>query len=403
MSFKKIAQYSSDLPLNIHLWIPNMFEFKGGIQTYSAFLVQALQILYPTAIFHVFLLHDSSHKGCHDFPYNTSQSRFHFAGIYPSYLRTIFYILQILSFGMWQRPQLIITSHLNFTPPARLLQRLTGISYWTVAHGVEAWGIEQDIIKIALSKADRVLAVSHFTRDRMLQADYCLPDQIVVLPNTFDGDRFHIAPKSSKLQHRYGIPSDHCIILTVSRLVQSEQYKGYDRVLRALPQIRAAIPTVHYLLVGHGDDRPRIEHLIEELNLCNNVTLAGFIPDTELCDHYNLCDVFAMPSKREGFGIVYLEAMACGKPCVGGNKDGAVDALVHGELGVLVDPDDLNEIAQVLVQLLQGKYPNSLLYQPEELRQAVLNHFGPDVFQQRLAQYLGAFFPAYTSHSPITV
>ncbi len=82
------------------------------------------------------------------------------------------------------------------------------------------------------------------------------------------------------------------------------------------------------------------------------MTLAGYIPEEELNDHYNLCDVFAMPSKGEGFGIVFLEAMACGKPVLAGNKDGSVDALLGGKLGALVDPDDVAQIAETLIAIL---------------------------------------------------
>jgi len=112
------------------------------------------------------------------------------------------------------------------------------------------------------------------------------------------------------------------------------------------------------------------------------------VPDEELSDHYNLCDVFAMPSKREGFGIVYLEALACGKPALGGNQDGAVDALCAGKLGALVDPDDIEAIAQSLIHMLQGTYPNPLMYQPEALRQAVIDTYGMEAFQRRLANLL---------------
>ena len=152
--------------------------------------------------------------------------------------------------------------------------------------------------------------------------------------------------------------------------------------------IRQTISDVHYLIVGKGKDRPRIENLIEKLGLQDCVTLAGFIPDEQLSDYYNLCDLFAMPSKKEGFGIVYLEAMACGKPALGGNQDGAVDALCQGELGVLVNPDDIEEIAQTIIQILQGKYPNSLIYQPEELRKKVVDIFGFESFKQTLSSYM---------------
>ena len=120
---------------------------------------------------------------------------------------------------------------------------------------------------------------------------------------------------------------------------------------------------------------------------------AGFIPDEELCDYYNLCDVFAMPSKGEGFGIVYLEALACGKPTIGGNQDGAIDALCNGELGVLVDPDNIEQIAQAIVDILQGKHPLPILYQPDLLRQKVIEIYGFDKFKERLALILSDQFP----------
>jgi len=128
--------------------------------------------------------------------------------------------------------------------------------------------------------------------------------------------------------------------------------------------------------------------LITKLNLQECVTLTGFVADDELCDHYNLCDVFAMPSKGEGFGIVYLEALACGKPTLGGNQDGAIDALCHGELGALVDPDDIGVIAQTLIQILQGTYPHLIMYQPEILRQKVIDAFGFERFKQTLANLI---------------
>ncbi|MHC5729429.1 MAG: glycosyltransferase, partial [Nostoc sp.] len=157
---------------------------------------------------------------------------------------------------------------------------------------------------------------------------------------------------------------------------------------QALPYIRQIIPDVHYIIVGKGNDKSRIKQMIVQLGLQNCVTLAGFVPDEQLCDYYNLCDVFAMPSKREGFGIVYLEALGCGKPVLGGNQDGAIDALCHGELGALVNPDNVEEIARTLVQILQGIYPNKLMYQPDILRQKVIDYFGFEQFQTTLAKYL---------------
>jgi phosphatidyl-myo-inositol dimannoside synthase len=95
-----------------------------------------------------------------------------------------------------------------------------------------------------------------------------------------------------------------------------------------------------------------------------------------------------MPSKGEGFGIVYLEALVCGKPTLGGDRDGAIDALCDGELGALVNPDDVDAISQTLIQILQGTYPNPLMYQPELLREKVIDIYGFDRFQQKLGDLL---------------
>lgn len=375
--------------LKVHLWLPNIFQFKGGIQVYCAFLIEALQEVYPNAFYDVFLKHDTHYTpNVRVLP----ETKFHYGGNIPLKLRTFYFALLLFISSFQKRPDLIICGHANFTPVAHLVQRLMGISYWTVAHGVDAWNLQNPHIIQALRHADRILAVSHYTRDRLLQEQALDPEKVVVLPNTFDTSRFQIAPKPQSLLEKYNLTPDQQVILTIARLAGEERYKGYDQIIRALPEIIKTIPNIHYLIGGKGGDRPRIEKLIQDLDLEDYVTLAGFIPDEELADHYNLCDVFAMPSKGEGFGIVYLEAMACGKPTIGGNQDGAIDALCNGELGVLVNPDDLDEISTVITQILEKTYPLPILYQPETLRQKVIEIYGFEQFKQNLAQLLTAQF-----------
>jgi glycosyltransferase involved in cell wall biosynthesis len=367
----------------IHLWVPDIFGFKGGIQVYSAFFLKALQTLSPQSQYEVFLKHDT-----HALPDFLSETQFHFSGTVPLALRTPVFAAQLVRHGLWQQPNLVISTHVNFTPASCWLKQVAGIPYWVVAHGTESWSIKRQGLQKALHNADRILAVSGYTRDRLLKEQNLNPDKISLLPCTFDTSRFQIAPKPQHLLSRYQLTAEQPIILTVGRLDSSDRYKGYDKILQALPEIRRQIPNVHYILVGQGSDRPRIEQLIAQLNLQHCVTLAGFIPDEEMCDHYNLCDVFAMPSKGEGFGIVYLEALASGKPILGGNQDGAIDALCHGELGALVEPDDLDAIAKTLIQILQNTYNHPILYQPELLRKKVIEMFGFECFQQRLAELM---------------
>ncbi len=372
----------------IHVWVPELFRLKGGIQVYSYFFLKAFTSACNNLLGSIFVKHDTSNQSYY---YHLAKQKFYCFGNWPSYLRTLAFATQITGLGIWQRPRLVISTHLNFTVAAYWLKRLTGIPYWTVAHGVEAWNIQRPALQKALHYADRILAVSDYTRDRLLKEQNLDPNKISVLPNTFDENRFLIGSKPTHLLNRYGLKAEQPIILTVNRLCASESYKGYDKILEALPQIRQVIPDVHYIIVGKGDDRPRIEQLIRERQLHDCVALAGFVPDPELCDYYNLCDVFAMPSKLEGFGIVYLEALACGKPTLGGDRDGAIDALCHGELGALVDPDDVGAIAQTIIQILQKTYPNPILYNPEMLRQRVIEVYGFERFKQTLSQYIEEF------------
>lgn len=369
---------------HLHLWVPDIFESKGGIQAYSAFFLKALQSLYPNIDYNVFLKHDTDASSV-SYPSNI---HFHFAGAWPLSLRTSAFAAQILGFGIWQRPNLVISTHLNFTVAANLLKQRTGIPYWTIVYGIDAWDIQRPALQTALHHADRILSISSYTRDRLLKEQNLDPDKVLLLPCAFDPECFTPGSKPTYLLKRYGIEPNRPIILTVARLSSAEQYKGYDQIIKALPQIRQLIPNIHYILVGKGDDLSRIEQLILSLQLQHCVTLTGFVPNHELCDHYNLCDVFAMPSQSEGFGIVYLESLACGKPTLGGNRDGAVDALCQGELGVLVDPDDIEEIAKSLIQILHGTYPNPLIYQPEALRQKVIDIFGFEHLKKTLASHL---------------
>lgn len=365
----------------IHLWFPNIFQYKGGIQVYSEFFLEALEDLYPQIEYEVFLKHDINLPADYGMSENIN---FHFAGNWHKNLRTFAFVTQLIIFAIFKRPNLIISTHINFIFVAYFLKKILGIPYWTVIHGIDAWNISNPKLIDALYNSDHIISVSNYTKERILREQNINSSKIWVLPNTFDTQRFQIGKKSQYLIDKYELNKEQPIILTVTRLSSSEGYKGYDQIIEIMPILKYKIPNIHYIIAGKGDDQTRVKKLIEELNLQNCVTLVGFVSEDELCDHYNLCDVFAMPSRGEGFGIVYLEALACGKPVLGGNQDGAIDALCHGELGALVDPNDKDEIAQTLIAILEGDYPNSLIYQPEALRERVIDNFGFDKFKQTI-------------------
>ncbi|WP_204106538.1 MULTISPECIES: glycosyltransferase [Spirulina sp. CCY15215] len=371
---------------DLFLLFPNIFGFKGGIQVYSAFLLQALQNLHPHHRYRVFLKYDKPRKR----PFSSyvpvqAQTCFICFGKFPRWLQSLLMFVSTIIMGILERPRLIIATHLNYGIACYWLKRFTGTPYWIVVHGLEGWDLAHPQRQQALRSADRILAVSRYTRDRLLAEQNLDPDRVVILPNTILGDRFQPAPKPSYLLQRYGLTPNQPVIFTLTRLAQ---YKGYDRLLHALVKIRRYFPDVHYILGGKGGDTLRIQALAQKLGLQNCVTLTGFIADEELCDHYNLCNVFALPSTGEGFGIVYLEALACGKPILGGDRDGTVEPLDYGKYGCLVNPEDTEAIADNLIAILQGTHPNRTLFDPEILRQKTLERFDFPQFCRILARLL---------------
>ncbi|HEY9614644.1 glycosyltransferase [Allocoleopsis sp.] len=367
--------------ITVHLWVPNLFEFKGGIQVYLQDILQAFTHHFPNVSLLIF---DKLDQCQPDSTFATKNISFRFSGTVPKILQTCHFALSLILGAVRERPKVILCGHIHFSPVALWIQRLTKIPYWIIVYGTDAWDV-QDAWKVkALHSADKIISISTYTRDRLIKEQGLPSEKISLLPVTFDAQRFKLSPKPNYLLQRYRLEAQQPILLTVGRLASCDRYKGYDQILQALPEIRQQFPNIHYILVGQGDDVPRLEQLINQLDLQECVTFAGFVPDEELCDHYNLCDVFVMPSKGEGFGIVYLEALACGKPTLGGNQDGAIDALRQGELGALVDPDDVQAIAETIIQILQGTYPNPLIYQPELLRQKVIDFFSIERFNQTL-------------------
>jgi glycosyltransferase involved in cell wall biosynthesis len=362
----------------LHLWAPGFGAFGGGITAFSRALATALGEIAPNWRLNLYGKADSS-ATWGPFPLRG-------AGTWPAKLRTAAFGGLLAAAACRQRPSLIISCHLHFGPAARALRAVLGVPYVLVAHGIEVHTGLSRARRAALRQADGVWAVSTWTRQRLL--DVGVPgDRIQLVPNTVSESGFRVGPSDRGLRSRYGLQPDEKVVLTVTRLNAREGYKGYDKVLRALPAACDAVGSVRYLVVGHGDDGDHLRELAAELHVSDRLTLCGFVPEAELAAHYRLADVFAMPSLGEGFGIVFLEAMSCGIPVLGGNQDGSVDALADGQLGRLVDPENLSDIASALIDLLQGRGP-ALWFDPHALRGACLSRFGRPVFRERVRDAL---------------
>jgi glycosyltransferase involved in cell wall biosynthesis len=368
--------------MKIHVWAPEFATFGGGIGKFSRELAFALHRLG----------HDLLLAGKLDYPVDGERGGLWGAAGYPRVARNAAFAAGVLARCARHRPDRVISSHLNFGPVARIASTTFGVPYTLVAHGIDVGQHLSSAKKAALRSAGQVIAVSSWTRKRLLQVGGISAERIVLLPNTVNGNEFNVGAPPASLRARYGLGDNEKVILTVARLGPSETlagYKGCDRTLEALPAVRAECGSVRYIIVGTGPDRFRLEEIATKLGISSAVTFAGFVPDDELADHYRLADAYVMPSTGEGFGIVFLEAMACGTPVLAGNADGSVDALDAGRLGKLVNPTSVPEITAGLIALLKREGPD-WWFDRSALHHAVIDRFGRDAFRNTLAKILDA-------------
>lgn len=218
--------------------------------------------------------------------------------------------------------------------------------------------------RLLLRIPDLFVPVSRYTGGLLQQAGVD-PSTIRVAPNGVDSDRFH-PMETSRVRDRLGL-GDQPLLLTVGRLVPR---KGLDTTIRALPALLSDVPDLQYVIVGSGPDEERLRALVDFHDLHDVVHFAGQVPWDDLLLYYNAANVFVMPSREdppdvEGFGLVFLEANACGTPVVGADAGGVPDAIVDGETGYLVPPADPEALAQAL---------SSLLAHPERAR--AMGHAG---------------------------
>lgn len=242
-----------------------------------------------------------------------------------------------------------------------LLQRWLDLPFVIYAHGneiLDAMHSDWEKPRLALKRASFVLANSRFTAN-LVEATGVRPETIKVIPLGCDTEKFRPLEPDPRLRERVlGNRADGPVILSVGNLVER---KGHDMVVRALPAISKEVPGVTYVIVGSGPYRKNLEELASSLRVGNQIVFAGRVPDEDLPKFYALSDVFAMPSRArpdsndvEGFGIVFLEAGASGKPVIAGRSGGIEDAVLHGITGLLVDPSSEEDVAQALIRLFKN-------------------------------------------------
>lgn len=365
------------------LWLSaGLFKDRYGQQNYEfAFFKQSFLPWSKTYHFKVLLLNDVFVPADACLP----ELKFICCGNRLRPLGKLKFVLLSFLAAIKDRPGLIICGHINLSFLCSLFLHFFKIKYVLLAYGMDVWEIKSRLKLIGLKHAHMVVCMSNYTSAKIREQLPSLDKKIFVIPGFVDTQMFSPSPKPTDLIVKYKL-DDSKVILTVARLSCLEN-KGYERIIRLLPNLIKLVPQIKYLIVGAGDDMPNVKRLVNDLGLAGYVILTGFVPHEDLAPYYNLCDCFLMPSIQEGFGMVYVEALACGKPVIAGNLDGSREPLLDGKLGLLINPDDLSQITEAIVKVLKGNVDSRLL-DVNFLRQAVIENFGLERFRQRVSEAL---------------
>ncbi|NEO52767.1 MAG: glycosyltransferase family 4 protein [Okeania sp. SIO3B5] len=371
----------------------NIFVFleilsrEGGIQSYVRDIFQAYQDLTNSTNASdsvldtdILLLRDGVE--CEN-PYQSKNINFYYLKTQPIWLGRFRLATTLLWCLLTKQPQQVFCGHINLAPLVQTFCVPLGIPYTVFTYGKEVWEPLPNKYQQALKKAASILTISRYSRDRCCENNYLDQEKFQLLPCMVDENIFIPQPKPQDLIESYNLEGAK-VLMTVARLWSGDPYKGVDVTIRAIPIILQIFPEVKYLVIGRGDDQPRLAKLAEDLGVEKQVIFAGFVPTEDLVRHYQVADAYVMPS-QEGFGIVYLEAMACGIPVLSGDADGSADPLQDGKLGWRVPYRDPEAVANACIEMLKGEDQRC---DSNWLREESVKVFGRFAFTERVKQLL---------------
>jgi phosphatidyl-myo-inositol dimannoside synthase len=255
-------------------------------------------------------------------------------------------------------------NHVGIARVQRLVPRIVRRPYLVFVHDVEAWDPAIEGARLATLRDARLrVANSRYTAQRVAEAHPGIgpvvacplglfdrdpaADTVDAGPEGLPGD----APTGTRVSEQLAAVGPQSVLI-VGRMHDQERYKGHDELLESWPAVVARVPEAQLVVAGLGNDMSRLQDKARALGVGEHVLFCGFLPAHTLGTLLGRIGAFAMPSAREGFGLVYLEAMRAGRPCIGSTSDAAGDIIVHGETGFLVDRTDRAALADAVITLL---------------------------------------------------
>src|SRR5438105_1664998 len=241
----------------------------------------------------------------------------------------------------------IIFGHVNLASLA-LGMRRNSISL--IIHGIEVWRNLPFLQRLGISCMEQMISVSQYTANALVSFNGMPPVSLHILPDTLEPFYPQLA-STCRSREELGLPPGR-MVLSVSRLSPADRYKKIDLAIEAMPQVLKMASDAFYVIVGEGADRARLQSLAKSFGLGEKVKFTGAVSNEILPSYYQACDVFLLPSLKEGFGIVFLEAMYHSKTCVAARAGGSPEVIADGETGLLAEPEDLASLTASLGRLL---------------------------------------------------
>jgi phosphatidylinositol alpha-1,6-mannosyltransferase len=376
--------YHFDKTTNYLFCFLEVFTSEGGIQSYIQDILKAYALLatetnsLPKA--NILLLRDPPESQSLE---QSKALKFYYLKTHPAALGRFRFAIKLITLLIQERPKQVFCGHIKLAPLIQSICQFLAIPYTVITYGKEIWKPLNEREKKALRSSDTIWTISRYTRDCACKINQLDPQKFKILPCTINGNILTPGPKPQYLIERYNL-SNAKVLITVARLWSGDIYKGVDVTIQALPLIAQVFPNVKYLVIGRGDDQPRLAKLAEDLGVRERVIFAGFVAKERLVEYYRVADGYVMPS-QEGFGIVYLEAIACGLPVVAGDDDGSADPLQDGMMGWRVPYRDAAAVAAACVEMLRGEDQRC---DRDWLREKTLTAFGTDTFLNQVKQLL---------------
>ena len=285
-----------------------------------------------------------------------------------------------------RRAKLIVAGHPNLAPVAHAAKMFAPKAKTLICtHGMDVWEPLSTVRRLALRKADLVLAPTRDTASHVATQQHVGEERIRVLPWALDPQFEALIPRAPRPALPLDFPEGR-VILTVGRWLADERYKGMDTLITALPRLLMEWPELHLVAVGEGNDQEWLEQIADARGVRSHVHFLSGLSYAEIAACYAACEIFALPSGGEGFGLVYLEAMACGKPVIGGAHGGAPEVIEDGKTGFLVQHGDAGQLATSLETLLTD--PSLAREMGARGKERVENEFRFNVFAKSLKKIL---------------